>query len=174
MKIALISSSLNPQSRSRRLALTVAESYAETDGVEIDLIHLSDMELPLCDGGAAYGHPSVVELGERLGAADAIVVATPVYNYTVNAALKNVTELVGRQMAGKLVGFLVSAGGGMSYMAIMQYANSLMLDFRCLILPRFVFATGDDWLDGELSPKLQERLDDFERDFLSLARKVRA
>lgn len=172
MKIAVVSSSLNPQSRSRRLAQTVAESFGEVDDVEIDFIQLSEVELPLCDGGAAYGHSSVAEIGARLGAADAIIIATPVYNYTVNAALKNMTELVGRQMAGKLIGFLVSAGGAMSYMSIMQYANSLMLDFRCLILPRFVYAIGEDWLDGELSPKLQDRLDQFETDFLTLARKI--
>jgi len=30
----------------------------------------------------------------------------------------------------------------------MSFANSLMLDFRCLIIPRFVYATGDSF-DGE-------------------------
>jgi len=37
------------------------------------------------------------------------------------------------------------AGGRSSYMAVMNLANSLMLDFRCLIVPRFVYATGDDF-----------------------------
>jgi FMN reductase len=30
-------------------------------------------------------------------------------------------------------------------MSIMGLANSLMLDFRCLIIPRFVYAKGDDF-----------------------------
>ena len=33
-------------------------------------------------------------------------------------------------------------------MSVMAYANSLMLDFRCVIIPRFVFATGHAF-DGE-------------------------
>jgi FMN reductase len=35
-----------------------------------------------------------------------------------------------------------------SYMSVMAFANSLMLDFRCVIIPRFVYATGQAF-DGE-------------------------
>ncbi len=172
MKIAVISASLSTDSNSRRLARSVARTYAETAGVEVDWIDLAEHILPLCDGGAAYGHPQTTEIGGRLGAADAFVIATPIYNYTVNAALKNLTELAGRKMAGKLVGFLVAAGGSMSYMAVMPYANSLMLDFRSIILPRFVYATDEDWEGESLTPELQSRLAQFEQHFLELARKL--
>ena len=42
----------------------------------------------------------------------------------------------------------------MSYMSIMCFANSLMLDFRCLIIPRIVYATSQDFTDGDLSSAL--------------------
>jgi NAD(P)H-dependent FMN reductase len=48
----------------------------------------------------------------------------------------------------KIVGFLCAAGGEASYMSVMAYANSLMLDFRCVIIPRVVFATSEAF-DGE-------------------------
>jgi hypothetical protein len=35
----------------------------------------------------------------------------------------------------------------------MAYANSLMLDFRCVIIPRFAYATGDLFDDEKLSDK---------------------
>ena len=35
----------------------------------------------------------------------------------------------------------------------MAFANSLMLDFRCLIVPRFVYATGDSFDGDELTDK---------------------
>ena len=35
-------------------------------------------------------------------------------------------------------------------MAVMGLANSLMLDFRCLIAPRFVFASKSDFGDDKL------------------------
>jgi FMN reductase len=40
-------------------------------------------------------------------------------------------------MGNKVVGFLCAAGGKSSYMSVMRLANSLMLDFRCLIIPHF-------------------------------------
>src|SRR4029077_12039450 len=86
-------------------------------------------------------------------AADAILVATPVYNYDVSAAAKNMVELTGSSWEDKIVGFLCSAGGMNSYMSVMAFANSLMLDFRCTILPRFVYATGDSFEGDELKDK---------------------
>ena len=74
-----------------------------------------------------------------------IVVATPIYNYDANATAKNLVELTGSAWENKTVGFLCAAGGASSYMSIMGLANSLMLDFRCLIIPRFVYAKGEDF-----------------------------
>jgi FMN reductase len=77
----------------------------------------------------------------------------------VNAAAKNVVELVGSALENKIVGFLCAAGGHGSYMSVMSLANSLMLDFRCLIVPRFVYATGKDFTGDEItSPKVSERI----------------
>ena len=71
----------------------------------------------------------------------AILLATPIYNYDVSAAAKNMVELTGSAWRDKTVGFICAAGGTSSYMSVMGLANSLMLDFRCIILPRFVYAT---------------------------------
>ena len=44
-------------------------------------------------------------------------------------------------------------------MSIIGLANSLMLDFRCIILPRFVYATGDDFDGSRITgPEIQSRL----------------
>lgn len=55
MKILLISSSLNPKSKSRILALKAQELLATFGEVELEYIDLADYQLPMCDGGAAYG-----------------------------------------------------------------------------------------------------------------------
>jgi FMN reductase len=78
-----------------------------------------------------------------IGEASAILLTAPIYNFDVNAAAKNLVELTGDAWEGKIVGFACSAGGRSSYMSVMSLANSLMLDFRCLIVPRFVYATKD-------------------------------
>ena len=96
----------------------------------------------MCDADACYAAPGAQKLSRAVGEADGIMVAAPVYNYDVSAAAKNMIELTGKAWEDKIVGFLCAAGGMSSYMSVMAYANSLMLDFRCVIIPRFVYATG--------------------------------
>jgi NAD(P)H-dependent FMN reductase len=141
MSVLIISSSLNPDSNSRLLARE-AERVLREDGQAVTFLDLRDLPLPLCDGDKAYADPNVLRLDKLMAETDAIIVATPIYNYDGNAAIKNLIELTGDAWENKTVAFLCSAGGMGSFMSIMGLANSLMLDFRCLIVPRFVYATG--------------------------------
>ena len=50
----------------------------------------------------------------------------------------------------KIFGFLCAAGGRNSYMSVMSLANSLMLDFRCYIIPKFVYATKNDFEEDKI------------------------
>ncbi|SVE00971.1 uncharacterized protein METZ01_LOCUS453825, partial [marine metagenome] len=84
---------------------------------------------------------------------------------------KNIVELTGTAWSDKPVGFLCTAGGRSSYMSPIGLANSLMLDFRSLIIPRFVYAVKDDFGDdGDLSDQLRARVDDLVRAAVDLAR----
>ena len=145
----ILSASLASGSRSRVLARTAADALREK-GIEPRLIDLSELDLPLCDGESAYGAPHVGELAAAVKEATGIICATPIYNYDVNAALKNAVELTGRAWTGQVVGFMAAAGGAGSYMSLMSMANSLMLDFRCLIVPRFVYTTGEHFQGDEV------------------------
>ena len=147
-KIVIIESSLNKRSKSERLA---KEAYAHLNKEETTLISLGEYNLPLCDGGSVYADPNVQKLTQELESAKGVLIATPIYNYTINSALKTAIECTGKKgWENKTVGFLVAAGGAGSYMAIMGIANSLMLDFRCVIIPRFVYAKPDDFENGDL------------------------
>ncbi len=140
MQYLVVSCSLNENSRSRRLALMARESLAGA-GESVDWLDLAEHPLPLCDGGAAYGDPRVPPVAAKVKAADGILVAGPIYNYDFNAAAKNLVELTGASCwAGKVVGFLAAAGGAGSYLSVLPLANSLMADFRCVVIPRFVYA----------------------------------
>lgn len=139
MKALVISCSSHPGSKSRILAQA---AFAELGNVgsEAEFIDMRDHIIPLCDGATTYGHPSVAVLSEKIASARAVILATPIYNYDANAVAKNLLEHTGRSWNGKVVAFLCAAGGPGSYMSIMGLANSLMLDFRCFVVPRFVYA----------------------------------
>ncbi len=138
----VISASLHPDSRSRILARCCVEQL-ETQGHQGQIFDLAETPLPACDGATAYSDPNVQQLTQLITQADAIILAAPVSNYDVNAAAKNAVELTGQAWTGKIVSMMLAAGGQGSYMSAMGLANSLMLDFRCLIVPRFVYVTGD-------------------------------
>jgi FMN reductase len=146
-KHLVISTSGNPDSNSRRMG-RVAFAHLEKQKVDCGWIDITEMNLPLCDADKCYGMPVSKKLSAAIEAADGILIAAPVYNYDVAAAAKNMIELTGSAWENKIVGFLCAAGGTASYMSVMAYANSLMLDFRCVIIPRFVFATGEAF-DGD-------------------------
>lgn len=147
----VISTSLNPGSRSRILANYAHDLLQTRAGDNCRLIDLAEMVLPPCDANDCYSDPNVIEVSNAIRAAQGILIATPIYNYNVSSSAKNLVELTGKVWTEKVVGFLCAAGGNGSYMGCLGLANSLMLDFRTLILPRFVYTTGDSFADDKIS-----------------------
>ena len=156
--ILVISCSLHPRSRSRRLAEAAVASL-RSQGAPVELVDLRDYELPFCDGDACCSAPAVERLQQQIAKVSAILLAAPVYNYDLNAAAKNLIELTGDAWEGKPVGFLCAAGGRSSYMSPMGLANNLMLDFRCWIIPRFVYATKADFNGDQVSHVIGTRVE---------------
>src|ERR1700682_902842 len=173
-KHLVISTSGNPDSNSRRMG-RVALAHLQKQIVCCAGIDIRKMPLPLCDADKCYGMPGSRKLSAAIAAADGILVAAPVYNYDVAAAAKNMLELTGSAWEDKIVGFLCAAGGSSSYMSVMAYANSLMLDFRCVIIPRFVFATGEAF-DGEniTDKKITERIEQVADDLVRFTKALRS
>jgi len=153
----VISSSLRTSSRSRILAEYLREYY-EGQPASCAYLDLRAVNLPLCDGESAYNHPDVNQCAKLISEARVIIAATPVYNFDVCAALKNLVELTGDSWEDKVVGFLCAAGGSSSYMSVMSLANSLMLDFRCLIIPRFVYGTRHDFDEQGATDEIKGRV----------------
>ena len=175
MKVSVISCSLHPLSRSYLLAKQAVQNFEE-QGVDVRLYDLREYDLDFCGRPEARDNPSVAELRSAVRDASAVVVAVPIYNFYVNAAAKNLIELTGKEWIYKLVGFICAAGGQASYMSVMNIANSLMLDFRCLIVPRFVYATsgafGNDRTEDMFiaDDDILDRLKEFSDMTLTLAR----
>jgi FMN reductase len=157
-KYLVVSTSGNPDSNSRRMG-RLAFAHLQKAKADCVWLDISELGLPLCDADKCYTQPSAQKVSKAVEAADGILIATPVYNYDVSAAAKNLVELTGSAWEEKVVGFLCAAGGMNSYMSVMAFANSLMLDFRSVIIPRFVYATGRAFEAEELKDeKVGERI----------------
>ena len=146
----VLSTSLSENSRSRILARFAAERL-RSKSVSCQWVDLAELPLPACDAGPCYTDPNVQQVNALVQEAQGILIASPVYNYNLSSSAKNLIELTGKSWTDKVVGFLCAAGGQSSYMGVLALANSLMLDFRTVILPRFAYATGESFSGNEIA-----------------------
>ena len=105
-------------------------------------------------------------------AAKGVVLCFPVYNHQANAAAKNFVEVTNDGWKGKVVGLVANGGTERSYLAPLSLANSLMVDHRCVVVPRFVFITPPNFAaDGSLDAggEIASRLAELARELAHLA-----
>jgi chromate reductase, NAD(P)H dehydrogenase (quinone) len=98
--------------------------------------------LPFYDGDleAAGGFPPPVQaLRARVAAADALLFATPEYNYSVSGALKNAIDWVSRPPSTPLDGkpaALLGAGGTMGTSRAQYHLRQILVHSNFLTLPK--------------------------------------
>ena len=165
--LPVISSTLDVDSRSRVLALRAVESLRDA-GHEAALVDLAEANLPAFDNGAAFDNARFKEIYDLIRTADAVVLASPVYNWGLGSNLKNLIETTGATWEGqrtaawfdKVVTFICAGGLPHSYMGYTGLAGAMMLDFKCVINPYAVYSTDRDW-DGPEAPsgQLLDRLE---------------
>ena len=107
-----ISGSLRAASSNTKLIHEAARAFGPSR------FEVGDVRLPLYDGDLeerAGIPPEVARLAERVGNADAVVIATPEYNKNVSGVLKNAIDWLSRvkpgPLAGKPVAIVSSAAG---------------------------------------------------------------
>lgn len=170
-RVLVLSTSLHPQSRSRIMAGQARVALGHR-GAQVAWFDCREVEFPYMDGHSAHAHEATKALQRALGACDAVLVTTGIYNYDVSAVAKACLELGGRAWNDKTVGIACATGSMVSYMSHVGLAASLMLDFRCVIVPRFVYATGEAFKDGKLVDEgVQTRMAELCGSLLDLARR---
>ena len=165
MSYLVISTSLREGSRSKIMAKALSDTISD-----VEFFDLQTNPLPMCDGDKCYDLPEVIDFREKVKNAKGIIMAIPIYNYNVSSGAKNIIELGGKKLYDKVFGFICAAGGKSSYMSIMSFANSLMIDYRCFIIPKFVYALKSDF-DGEkiTSSDIKERINELGKDLVRIS-----
>ena len=166
--VTIIATSLNDASKSQVLAHRF-EDLLKAGGTSCERFDLRELELPFAGESGSWEAVDAAKLQKAVEASSHVVFAVPIYCFDVNAAAKNVIELIGRTFTKKIVSFICTAAGSSSYMAAMGLANHLMLDFRSVIVPRFLYVESSDWGDnGALSPAIEERMARLQEDMKSI------
>ncbi|GHF49157.1 FMN reductase [Deinococcus metalli] len=172
MKFTVIATSFDPDSRSAWLCALAARQLA-AQGHDVTHLDLRDTPLPTFDNvqgpGGCYDHPNAARYHRAIADADGVLLGVPVYNWGLGSGAKALVELTGssddlRGLHGawfdKPVTFLVSGGLDHGYLSHGAFAFGLMVDFRCVVNPHFVYATSAHWDAPEVPGTwLAERLE---------------
>ncbi|CAM3678813.1 NADPH-dependent FMN reductase [Deinococcus frigens] len=180
MKFAVLSTSLDPESRSAWLCALAARQLREA-GHTVTHLDLRETPLPPFDNAGCYAHPNADLYHRTILEADGVLLGVPVYNWGLGSGARTLVELTGssdpeRNLHGawfdQPVTFLVSGGLDHGYLSHGAFALGLMYDFRCVINPHFVYATSahwdapqvaGEWLAGRLSRTVDRTVDLSER-----------
>lgn len=153
MKILGISGSLRQQSFNTA-ALRAAQSVLP-DGAEMEFADLSGIPLYDQDLRDKNVPESVVTLATQIQQADALLFATPEYNYSIPGGLKNAIDWVSRENPNPFSGkpaAIMSASMGMLGGARAQYHLRQIMVFQnvhCLNRPEVMIAAAHQRFDAD-------------------------
>lgn len=164
--------------------LRVAAASLERHGATVEIATLGDFSMPVYDGDLeeSSGPPqAAVRLAERIAAADAMLIASPEYNFSVPGSVKNAVDWVSRvkpnRLAGKCTQLLSASpamvGGNRGLWALRVPLEALgarvVPDMFSLAQAHEAFTE-----DGRLaSDSLAKRLDEMLARFLAIAGALR-
>lgn len=146
VRILAFAGSTRAQSFNKKL-VAVAAKGAEAAGAQVTLIDLRDFSMPLYDGDleAAEGLPEKArELRELFLSHNALIIASPEYNGSFSAVLKNAIDWVSRKQEGEIplacfkgkVALLVATStGALGGLRSLRHLQSLLQGIQVNVLP---------------------------------------
>ncbi len=182
MRISVVSSSLKADSRSRVLAI-MCRTALEDRGIQVDFIDLCQLDPPNFDDDEIYSSEVYQSCHRIVSASDAVILASPVYNWACCSELKKFVEYIGSTPPGgslrgafydKVVMFVNSGGVPHSYMAFTSLAVSMILDFKCIVSPYNVYVHEANWTsDNKLDQASTSRVRKSLTVFVELAQRLK-
>jgi len=150
--------SLNDGSVTRQ-ATRHALAAARNRGARTEVLDLREYDLPTFDPNAEPP-ADVDELTDRIEAADAVVLGTPMYHGSYSSVLKTALDYCGfDEFEDTTVGLLAVSGGGFPLPAL-SHLREVCRAFEAWVLPHQAAVTDTHSIDGELPEGDRERLAD--------------
>jgi len=179
LKIMLVTGSVRLGRQSHKVGRYLQQLLGGYEHVETEMLDLLEDPLPMMDERYDL-HPdppeSVRRAGERIRAADALILISPEYGGSYPGVLKNLTDLFGRQMTGKAIGVVTTSSGKLGGINASHQLQHLILSMRCYPMPLkllvpFVHEAFDEQ-GNPVHPELATGTRQFIGSFLEFARAI--
>jgi len=160
MKILIINGSPRKKGYSKALAEFVL-NYAEEKKYDVELLDLSKDEVEPFKGYEGSYSEKTKEIVDSLENYDVFIICSPVYDGSFSSTLKNLFEHANfKKLIGRTAGFIIMAGGKISYVQVQGHLNSLMNYFTIISNPKAAHVGPKDF-DEEMNltdEKIIERI----------------
>ena len=130
MKILIINGSPREKSYTKVLAKFVFE-YSKEKYEKTEFLDLSKEELERFIGYEGNYNGKTKEILELMKKSDVYIICSPVYDGALSSAIKNLFEHINhKEINGKVAGFVIMAGGKISYLQVQGQLTALMAYFK--------------------------------------------
>jgi FMN reductase len=159
--VIAISAGLSETSSTRLLADRLIESFGRQFGdASVELVTLRELAHDIVDASlTGFASPRLQDVLDKVGAADGLIVATPIYKASYPGLFKSFIDVLDPDaVIGKPVLLGATGGTARHSLAIDHSLRPLFAYLQALVVPTGVFASTFDWgTDG--AQALEQRID---------------
>jgi len=156
-----ISGTLHSPSKTDRVLAAILAATAERTGRATETIAVLDHGHAIVDALAAPAGPPLAAAYDSVLAAEALVVATPVYKGSYTGLLKAFVDPLAQDALADRPVLLVAVGGDDQHSLVIDHElRPLFGFFGAAVLPRGIYVRAADLADPDvLSPRLQDAIE---------------
>ncbi|HZP45200.1 MAG TPA: NADPH-dependent FMN reductase [Candidatus Binataceae bacterium] len=160
MKLVLIVGSVTPPGRLSGAVRWLRDTAQATYQSAAELIDLADKRLSFADGRPpASFQDDTAAVVASVHAADAVIIATPVYRGSITGALKNLLDhLPVEALASKPVGIIAMGATPHHFLGADWHLRDILAWFGALVMPTSVYLTSADFVEGRLVDSARQDL----------------
>lgn len=155
----------------REVEKEIGRSYG-TD-VQFQLVDLRDLKVEPSDGRNFHEYEGdTLKVATALAEADAIVIATPIFQGSIPGVLKNVLDLLPEDgLRNKAVGIIVNAGSPRFFLATEYQLKPVLAAMKAKVVTNIAFIEAREIYRTEIiEDETKHRIDQVARETVDLAR----
>lgn len=188
-KLLFLSGSIRKDSLNKKLAQNAAAIAKKIGGAEITLIDLADFDMPIYNGDLedASGLPEQAKRLKKLFIEhDGFFIASPEYNSSISALLKNSLDWISRKepsdsagllaFSGKVAAISAASTGGLGGIRGLVHLRMMLTNIFTIVVPQqLTIPAADKEFDaeGNLSEKYQKSLHNVVAELITTASKLK-
>jgi FMN reductase len=138
----------------------LVETAQASHQLATELINLADKRIAFADGRSPEQYQDdTAALVSSAQAADALVLATPVYRGSITGALKNLLDhFPVDALIGKPIGVVAMGATAHHYLGADWHLRDVLAWFGALVVPTSVYLSSGDFVEGQLNDAARQDL----------------